>query len=220
MAARPSRSRARRRARTSPTPEPALTRELRGIIAALTAGDADFALVGGLAVSARAEPRLTRDVDIAVAVHDDREAEAVVRDLTARGYKLDSTVEQTRTKRLATARLTRSDEALLVDLLFASCGVEPEIVRDATRIELLPRLVVPVASTAHLVAMKLLASDDRNRPQDEDDLRALVPLLDAAGRKRVTAALALIERRGYARGRDLRAMWRARLKTAGQRRPR
>jgi hypothetical protein len=220
MATRPPRSRARRRARSPEAPEPALTRELRAIIAALVASDAEFALVGGLAVSARAEPRLTRDVDIAVAVHDDSEAEQVVRRLTARGYKLDSAVEQTRTKRLATARLTRSDEALLIDLLFASCGVEPEIVRDAERIELLPGLVVQVASTAHLVAMKLLASDDRNRPQDEDDLRALMPLLDAAARRRVTLALDLIERRGYARGRDLRAMWRARLKSAGQRRPR
>lgn len=216
MAPRPPRSRTRRRARSSPAPEPALTRELRAIIAALAAGDADFALVGGLAVSARAEPRLTRDVDIAVAVRDDSEAEEIVRGLTAGGYKLESTVEQTRTKRLATARLMRSNEALLIDLLFASCGVEPEIVRDAESIELLPGLVVQVASAAHLVAMKLLASDDRNRPQDEDDLRALVPLLDAAGRKRVTVALGLIERRGYARGRDLRAMWRARLK----RRPR
>lgn len=220
MAPRPPGSRARRRARSPETPEPALTRELRAIIAALTASNAHFALVGGLAVSARAEPRLTRDVDIAVAVHDDAEAEKIVRGLAARGYKLDSAVEQTRTKRLATARLTRSDEALLVDLLFASCGVEPEVVRDATRIEILPGLVVPVASTPHLIAMKLLASDDRDRPQDEDDLRALVPLLDATGRKRVSVALGLIERRGYARGRDLRAMWRARLKTAGQRRPR
>ena len=34
-----------------------------------------LALVGGLAVSARAEPRFTRDVDLAVAVVSDDEAE-------------------------------------------------------------------------------------------------------------------------------------------------
>ena len=33
-----------------------------------------FAVVGGLAVSARAEPRLTRDADFAVAVASDEEA--------------------------------------------------------------------------------------------------------------------------------------------------
>lgn len=101
MAPRPPRSRARRRARSVAAPEPALTRELRAIIAALAAGGVRFALVGGLAVSARAEPRLTRDVDIAVAVRDDREAEEVIRGLAAHGYSVDSTVDETRTKRLA-----------------------------------------------------------------------------------------------------------------------
>ena len=39
---------------------------LRRIISDLQALDRRFALVGGLAVSARTEPRLTRDADIAV----------------------------------------------------------------------------------------------------------------------------------------------------------
>ncbi len=34
-----------------------------------------WALIGGLAVAVRAEPRFTRDVDLAVAVADDRELE-------------------------------------------------------------------------------------------------------------------------------------------------
>ena len=34
-----------------------------------------WALVGGLAVSARTEPRFTRDIDIVVAVEDDTRAE-------------------------------------------------------------------------------------------------------------------------------------------------
>lgn len=37
----------------------------------LTLAEARFALVGGLAVSARAEPRLTRDIDLAVAADDE-----------------------------------------------------------------------------------------------------------------------------------------------------
>ena len=41
---------------------------LRSMVAALEARQVRFALVGGLAVSARAEPRFTRDVDIAVEV--------------------------------------------------------------------------------------------------------------------------------------------------------
>lgn len=49
-----------------------------------------FALVGGVAVSVRAEPRLTRDLDVAVAVSDDAEAEELVRSLVARGYEVSS----------------------------------------------------------------------------------------------------------------------------------
>ena len=40
-------------------------------------------LVGGLAVSARCEPRFTRDIDIAVALADDAQAEKLVRALRA-----------------------------------------------------------------------------------------------------------------------------------------
>jgi hypothetical protein len=36
-----------------------------------------FALVGGLGVSIRGEVRFTRDVDLAIAANDDREAEAL-----------------------------------------------------------------------------------------------------------------------------------------------
>ena len=35
---------------------------------------ADWAVLGGLAVAARTEPRFTRDIDLAVAVRNDEEA--------------------------------------------------------------------------------------------------------------------------------------------------
>jgi hypothetical protein len=37
--------------------------------------------VGGLAISVRSDPRLTRDADLAVSVADDQEAEALMRSL-------------------------------------------------------------------------------------------------------------------------------------------
>lgn len=45
-----------------------------------------WALVGGFAVSARVEPRFTRDVDIAVMVDGDPAAERLVRSLLTDGY--------------------------------------------------------------------------------------------------------------------------------------
>jgi hypothetical protein len=46
-----------------------------------------MAAIGGLAVAARAEPRTTRDLDVAVAVSGDREAEGIVLAMRSRGYR-------------------------------------------------------------------------------------------------------------------------------------
>jgi hypothetical protein len=212
MARRTTGGRTRRRGRASRNvapPGPSLTAALHQISADLNHLDVAFALVGGLAVSARAEPRLTRDVDVAVHAADDDAAERVLRKLIGRGYNVNATVEQVATGRLATARLIPPGKArLVVDLLFASCGIEPEIVEQAETLEILPALHLPVARAGHLIAMKLLARDDRERPQDLDDIRALLATLTALERKRVRSAIALISKRGFARGRNLEASWR------------
>jgi len=188
--------------------------ELGRIAAALERRGRRFAVVGGLAVSAVTEPRLTRDVDCVVAVRDDRDAEALVLDLGRDGYRVRSAVEQVVTGRLATARLEAEGSAMVVDLLFASCGIEEEVAANATRIEVLPGVLVPVASPGDLIAMKLLARDDRQRPLDADDLRGLSAIASEADWARAAEAAALIEARGYGRGRDLGAALR-RLRTDG-----
>jgi len=146
----------------------ALEKALRQICADLAHSRFSFALVGGLAVSARTEPRFTRDADIAVAVATDAEAEQLIRDLRALGYRIEALVEQESVGRLATVRLTRAPEpdSPIVDLLFASSGIEPEVVAEAETIELLPQLHIPIATTGHLMALKVLARDDVTRPQD------------------------------------------------------
>jgi hypothetical protein len=161
-------------------------------------------MVGGFAVSARAEPRFTRDVDIAVAVADDSVAEELVRDLLGDGYSLLGTIEH-ESGRLATARLARNVDGVdvVVDLLFASSGIEPEIVAMAETIEIAPGLPLPVATTGHLIALKLLARDDDTRPQDLADLLALREVASRADLELARAALILITDRGFSRDRDL-----------------
>jgi len=177
---------------------------LRRIGADLAAIGADHALVGGLAVSVRTEPRFTRDVDLAVAVADDATAEAVIGDLLQRGYRSLAMVEHEATGRLATARLTGPlGDGTVVDLLLASSGIEPEVVAQAQRIEVLDGLVTPVAATGHLITLKLLARDDRTRPQDLVDLRALLAVAGQADLDLARTSARLVTARGYDRGRDL-----------------
>jgi len=70
-------------------------------------------------------------------------------------------------------------------------------------IELLPRLLVRVATIGHLIALKVLARDDVRRPQDAGDLRALLRIATALDVSQARSALRLIADRGYDRGRDL-----------------
>lgn len=157
-------------------------------------------------MSARAEPRFTRDVDLAIHVGDDADAERLVRDLQTRHYRAQAIVEHEVTRRLATVRLVPPDEdetGVVADLLFASSGIECEIVDAADTVEVLPGLRVPIATIGHLIALKILAMDDRTRPQDRVDLRALIAVATADDIRLARAAAALIAQRGFHRGRDL-----------------
>lgn len=165
----------------------------------------EWAVIGGLAVSARAAPRFTQDVDFAVSVAGDDEAESVVHRLQVRGYAVGMVVEQDEVNRLATVRLIRpvpGSSQIFVDLLFASSGIEDLIVKRAERIEILPGCVAPVASVGHLIALKLLSADE-HRLQDYVDLRALLAVATPEDLTQAQDAAVAIVTRGFNRGRDL-----------------
>jgi hypothetical protein len=141
-----------------------------------------------------------------VLVAGDRDAEALGRDLHGRGWRVVAAVEQDVAGRLATVRLVPAGEDVrgaVVDLLFASSGIEPEIVAAADQIEAVPGFSVPVARLGHLIALKVLARDDRTRPHDRVDLAALLSRADARALAEARESLTLVTRRGFHRGRDL-----------------
>ena len=74
-------------------------------------------------------------------------------------------MEQEATSRLATVRLVspgQTASGVVVDLLFASSGIEPEIVAAADPLEVFPGVTLPVACRGHLIALKTLSRDDRH----------------------------------------------------------
>ncbi len=180
-----------------------------------------YALVGGLAVSVRTEPRFTRDADLAVAVASDAEAETVIRNLLRSGFRLLASLEQETTGRLATVRLiapSPGDDGAVVDFLFASSGIETEVVDGATVEEIAPGILIPVASTPHLIAMKLL-SERPSRPQDAGDLLALLGAADSQDLETVSKAIELIANRGAGREKDLQATFRKFIALAAEAKP-
>lgn len=183
-----------------------LERSFRRAVRDLEAAGHAAAVVGGLAVSARTEARFTRDLDLAVAVAGDADAESLVRRLIMSGYGVVEMIEQETTGRFATARLVppgSDPDSVVVDLLFASSGIEPEIVAEASELEIWPGVFGKVARTGHLIALKLLSRDPRRRPQDQVDLIALIAAADSDELALASDAIRLIEERGYSRGRRL-----------------
>jgi hypothetical protein len=150
-----------------------LARVLGELVARLDAHGVAYAVVGGLAASARGEARFTRD-------------EA--------------------THRLATARLKHPD-GVVCDLIFATCGIESEIVTSAERVELLPGKWVTTATAESMVAMKVLSASAK-RPRDLGDLQAMLRANPTFDESRVASLLRAIEARRYSRGQDLSEKWR------------
>ncbi len=179
----------------------AVERELVAFLAAVPE-EFPLALVGGVAVSIRTEPRFTRDLDFAVGVVDEAAAARLVFELRASGYAPEMVLQHRRQERLSTVRLRRRPRAPLIDLLFASSGIESEIVQEAEAMEVTPGLHAPVARTGHLLAMKVLAQDDA-RPQDSLDLQALAAVADDREWARALEAARLIVQRGHSREKDL-----------------
>lgn len=165
-----------------------------------------WALIGGLAVSAIAEPRTTKDVDVVVAVTGDSEAEAFVRQLQNRGYSIlpNGIHERKDSHRLALVQFRSPIEAeggIRVDLFFAWSLIEREIVAGAWRYSVEGGFEAPTAALGDLLALKLQAG----RPRDHEDAKALLREASATDLEKARASLRLMRERGSDDARDLEA---------------
>ena len=173
------------------------------VLSALRQENVKGCIVGGLAVSARCDPRFTRDVDIAVVVTTDEHAEALMHTLVGHGLRMLGLVEQEAVGRMAMARLSTKD-GLSVDLLIASSGIEAEVVANAETLEVVRGVLLPVARTGHLIALKLL-SVAPGRETDAADLRSLAAVATEDEWNIASEAVTQIQDRGFGRGRQLDA---------------
>ena len=171
------------------------------VLASLRQENIKGCLIGGLAVSARCNPRFTLDIDLAVVIDTDAQAERIMHALVARGLQTLGIVEQESVGRMAMARLSTQD-GLSIDLLIASSGIEAEVVANAETLEVARGVLLPVARTGHLIALKLL-SVAPGRETDSADLRNLAAVATEDEWRFASEAIQLIAERGYARERQL-----------------
>jgi predicted nucleotidyltransferase len=162
-----------------------------------------WAVIGGIAVSSHSEPRFTRDIDVAVSVKNDDDAEKITLDFRQSGMHILAMIEQEAKERLATVRLkVNVNSEVIADLLFSSSGIEPEIVEAARVMRVFTHTQAPVAQIGHLIALKVLSQSEA-RVQDLLDLQNLLPVADETERNRAREAVRLITERGYNRGKNL-----------------
>lgn len=178
----------------------------REIVAWLQENGFQYAMIGGLAVSFRTIERFTKDIDLVIAVENDQQAESCVRQIAGLGYQVHTLLEQAKHGRIATIRLIKSPEGrVFVDLLFASSGVESEVVAGAEPIDVFENLQVAVASLPALLALKVLSVDPISRPQDVIDIKNLLAESNVDEQQETIRLLQLITDRGYHRGKNLMA---------------
>ncbi len=162
-------------------------------VAVLLETRARFAVIGGLAVSVRTEPRFTKDADFLVAVAGDAEAERIGQAMLRHGFVLVSLFERTDLTRIATMRFTLGD--VYVDLLPGVCGAEAEMVADAADLEVIEGRRCAVASVGALIGLKALACANRKKPDDHADLQRLLAVATEADMQSAVAFMALMEAR-------------------------
>lgn len=162
-----------------------------------------FAVVGGLAVSFQAMERLTKDLDLVVAVQDDQESQKIVFEFSQLGYLTADVFEHEDSKRMATVRMISPGiNPMYVDLLFASSGIENEIVDTAEEGHLFSNINVRVATISSLIALKVLSARE-SRMKDIVDLQSLLEVASPNDIDSSRHLLDLITARGFDRGKDL-----------------
>lgn len=164
------------------------------------------ALVGGVAVGVWTEERFTKDIDLALAVKTDKDAENLVKRLLRKGFIVEKVLEHKPTESLAVVILSHTingkPESRL-DLIFKQTGIEREVVENAVMFKIDNRSEFRVATVGHLIALKTLSMDDQTRPQDRQDLANLFKVADRKDLELAKKAVKLITGRGFNQDKNL-----------------
>ena len=147
---------------------------LADIVALLQSRGTPFAVIGGVAVAAHGEPRLTDDVDLVLAI-DAEQALELIRELPGTAFEpLFSGVEEV-VVRSSILPLRHIPSGTTVDLALGLSGFERAAIARARSIDMGP-VSPPVVTPEDLLIMKVLAS----RPRDLDDVEKIALRLGSA----------------------------------------
>jgi hypothetical protein len=134
----------------------------------MNANNVPFALIGGIAVAVRGEPRFTADIDAVLGIELDR-ALKLLESLKDSDFQALFSDAAEVVKRSFILPLKHRSTKIKVDLAIGLSGFERQLISRATLVDF-GFLALPVATAEDLLLMKLLAG----RPRDTDDAHRLV----------------------------------------------
>lgn len=145
----------------------AIRRTLRDLETLLTAHDVAYAVIGGIAVAIRGEPRFTADIDVVVGIDRDAALELVAGLRHTAFEPLFPGVEDV-VLHAFLLPLRHRDTLVTVDVAVGATGFEQQVIRRA-RHDSIGGLSIPVATAEDLLLLKTLAA----RPRDVEDARGI-----------------------------------------------
>jgi hypothetical protein len=146
----------------------ALHKTLTDVVDFLGRNQLSFAVIGGIAVSLRGEPRFTADVDVVIRADVDG-AMALVQQLQGTPFRPLFTDVSELVQRAFLLPLRHLDTNIKVDLAVGLSGFERQLVERATPVDVADR-AVPIATSEDLILLKVLAA----RPRDIADAQGIV----------------------------------------------
>lgn len=123
--------------------------------------------IGGLALQAWGEARVTRDVDVAVMTGFGNEREVIMRILDVVPSRHPDPIEFAVANRVI---LGQSPEGIGIDIGLSAFPYEEQMLARCVDVELVPGVVLPLAGPEDLIIQKVFAG----RPRDWDDVRGVI----------------------------------------------
>lgn len=123
--------------------------------------------IGGIAVQAWGESRVTRDVDLSVLARFGDEKNVVDKVLSRIRTRLPNATEHALKHRVL---LCQSEDGIGIDIGLAAFPYEEDALKRSAPVEMIPGITLPLISPSDLVITKVFAG----RPRDWDDVVGIV----------------------------------------------
>lgn len=136
-------------------------------------GDIDgYALIGGVAVSARARPRATKDVDFLVQADREYFTKESIQKILPKGFSFKIFKSDRLDPLNGVVRIYDEEGNELVDIIPVFWKWQDDVIKAAEQIEIFEGVSVPIAKIEDLVVLKLKAGGAQDMVDIEELLKA------------------------------------------------